>query len=114
MGETMSSIGPGNIGALNIAGSFAGAQRTEAETNRSKAEAATQRGQVDPKSMSTEAVDDVAEADLSEERDPDGRMSYGGSWTSDDSPDTSRDQTKQPDAVPDAFGERGNSLDLEA
>lgn len=109
----MSVIGPGNIGALNIAGSFAGAQKTEAAEDRNKAESADRRGEADQLALTAQTLDDVGEADLTPERDPDGRLPYSAS-TSDSQLDEDEPTKGEPVGAPDAFGERGNVLDLEA
>jgi len=109
----MSVIGPGNIGALSIASSFAGAQRTESSTDRDKAEAAAKKFHVDQNSLSSQA-DDVAEADLSADRDPDGRLPYDGSPRQQSSNDAHDTQSHSPGLAPDAYGEKGKALDLQA
>ena len=116
----MSAIGPGTLGALNLAGSLAGAQQSHAHTDRSK-ETGTQRAfQIDREVMSSHDLDDVAETDLSRDRDADGRMSYGRTpheetdEGSTETEDTGREQGQKPLRTPDAFGERGLTLDLEA
>jgi hypothetical protein len=109
----MSSIGFNNIGAMNIASSAAGAQRTEANANNNKAEAAGRKFQVDGQSMSAQSHDDVAEADMSTERDADGREAFGERRH----PEAEGEEAKTPrqtSTAPDAFGDRGGALDLEA
>lgn len=108
----MSGISPGNIGALNLAGSFAGAQRGDAHTDRNKADSAEQKFKIDQQAMAAHSTDDVAEADLSPERDADGRLPYSQTPRPDDHSEDSDEH--QPERGPDAFGERGGSLDLEA
>jgi hypothetical protein len=108
----MSTIGPGSIGALNIAGSFAGAQRTESQADGAKAAAAQRKFQVDQNAMSAHALEDVGEADLTSERDPDGRLPYGAGRRSEQGDDDDSQQTAP--RPQDAFGERGATLDLEA
>ena len=111
----MSAIGPGSIGALNIAGSFAGSQRSsETQTDRAKAESADQKFQIDQKAMSAHSLGDVAETDLSAERDPDGRMPYGELAEKRDSAELEEERRLRSGGSEDAFGERGGSLDLEA
>jgi len=108
----MSGIGPSNIGALNIAGLIAGSQRTNAGDDRIKADAANQKFKVDQKTLTSQSLD-VAEADLSADRDPDGRLPYGEP----PQPDETADGTAHPHSHPqtsDPSGERGNALDLEA
>ena len=107
----MSSIGPGNIGALNLAGSFAGARRGEVNTDRDKASSAEQKFKLDQQAMS---LDDVAETELSSERDADGRLPYTQMTPPEAPSEEDQEQQSQPLPAPDAFGERGASLDLEA
>ncbi len=110
----MSSIGPGNIGALNLAGSFAGASRGEVNTDRDKASSAEQKFMVDQQAMS---LDGIAEAELSSERDADGRLPYAQIEQPEvpsEEEEEDQEQQSQPLPSPDAFGERGTSLDLEA
>ena len=116
--ETMSAIGPGNIGALNIAGSFAGAQRTEAEADRTKEAAAGRKFKIDQQAMSAHGSDDVAETDLSADRDADGHYLPGertDQQTADDrSADNAKQQADRIRRAADANGERGTTLDLNA
>ncbi len=110
----MSAIGPGNIGSLNLAGSFAGAQRSDADTDRNKASSAEQKFQIDQRTMSSHSTGDVAEADFSSERDADGRLSYPETPRPDDEsedPDESQEQRRR---ALDVLDGRGTSLDLEA
>ena len=108
----MSAIGPGTVGSLNLAGSLAGAQQTRAHGDRTKAEGSQRTFQIDQQTLSAHGLDDVAEAELSRDRDADGRLPYERQ-----EPGGSRDQSSrssaQPQPAPDAFGERGRTLDLE-
>ena len=110
----MSAIGPGSIGALNLAGSIAGVQRNNGDKDAAKAQAADKQFQIDQKTMSSKGMDDVAEADLNSDRDTDGREPY------DDVPQhEERAEDESPSAGVrrpslDADGERGASLDLQA
>lgn len=110
----MSTIGPGNIGALNLAGSFAGAQRSDAHTDRNKADSALQKFKVDQQAMAAHSADDVAEADLSHERDADGRLPYGRTPRPDHLDEDSDERRNEWQRGADAFGDCGRSLDLEA
>ena len=117
----MSSIGSGNIGALNLAGSLAGTQKSSGtQTNDNKAEAAAQKFQLDQKALS-EKTQDVAEADLSPDRDADGRSDYHDSAPHDElelsqiKPDEDQEQSKhrKPNRLA-LESDTGQVLDLEA
>ena len=111
----MSSIGLTNIGAgaLNLAGSAAGAQRSGADTDSVKKNGADQKAAVDRDVQAAHALNDVAEADLSSDRDADGRQPFG--LLSRPGPDEEREEKDAKTLqTPDATGERGNALDLEA
>ncbi|TWU09098.1 hypothetical protein CA54_43380 [Symmachiella macrocystis] len=112
----MSSIGPSNPAAFNLASSFAGAQRTTSQQEESKAQQAAQKFQVEQ----TEAIDkDVVEADLDADRDADGRQSWeaspGGSHL-EEQQDASDSKTaeKTTKHATDALGLRGGRLDVDA
>jgi len=113
----MSTIGPGSLAALNLAGSFSGAQRSGSETDSLKAGASDRSGKIAQQAMTDQANGDVAEADLSSERDPDGRQLFS------DEPDERPfsegsggffNPRKARGLPSDAFGERGNTLDVQA
>ena len=111
----MSTIG-GGIGAVNLAASFAGAQRTEADTDRNKEVAGERKFQVDRANALAQTVGDVADPDLSTERDADGRLPFGHPDLPEDrNPDDSGDGSSIRRAArnQDPFGERGNMLDIE-
>ncbi len=112
----MSIIG-GGIGAVNLAASFAGAQRTEADTDRNKEVAAERKFQVDRANALAQTVGDVSDPDLSTDRDADGRLPYGHPDAPDEThPDDSGEGSSLRRAARnhDPFGERGNMLDVEA
>lgn len=109
----MSSINPG---AVNLNSSFAGAQRTDASTDKQKAEAAQQNMSIDKKSMTDHQLHDVGNADKSGDGDADGRMPFGDDAAEAQESDSSeeaqqKDQTERPT---DATGELGTHLDLDA
>jgi hypothetical protein len=111
----VSTIGSA-IGGLNAAASFAGAQRTDADSDRNKEVAAERKFQVDRNAALDRALGDVADPDLSTDRDADGRLPYGsppepGEERS--ARDEHREAHRHGRAL-DAFGERGNMLDVEA
>ncbi len=113
----MSSIGPSNPAALNLAGSFAGAQRTSAQQDEAQAQQAAQRFQVDQSDSNDQ---DVAEADMDADRDADGRQGYyvaaEDQQSQQSDPETGGDSAPGGSVkhAPDAFGERGTRLDLDA
>ncbi|QDU82084.1 hypothetical protein Pla110_38390 [Polystyrenella longa] len=119
----MSSIGSGNIGtgALNIVGSLTGTQKSSAtQSNDNKAEAAAQKFQLDQKAMS-EKTQDVAAADMSPDRDADGRADYHSSTPHDEldlnqPPAEEKPEPETNDSKPTPFDdqETGQVLDLEA
>lgn len=110
----MSSIGAANIGALNLAGSAAGAARGETDTDRVKQNAADQKTAGDRDLQSARALGDVSETDLSSERDADGRQPYGR-MTRPAVDEAGEEPSHEPQrGLPDPSGERGNALDLQA
>ena len=111
----MSSIGLTNIGvgAMNLAGSAAGTQSSASDTDRVKQNAATQKANADRHAQSAHALDDVAEADLSSDRDADGRQPYGR-LSRPGADEEGEDNTTETLRAQDATGERGNTLDLQA
>lgn len=109
----MSAIGPGTLGALNVAGSVAGAQQPQAHADRAREESAQRTFQIDQQLLSSRDVDDVSETALSRDRDADGRMPYEPPTGQPAAEDDDRD-SKPPKRSRDAFGERGRALDLEA
>ncbi|MBT6158274.1 MAG: hypothetical protein HOL01_05485 [Planctomycetaceae bacterium] len=111
----MSSIGLTNIGVggMNLAGSAAGTQRSGADTDSVKKNGADQKATVDRDAQSAQTLNDVAEAELSSDRDADGRQPFG--LLSRPGPDEeSEEESAKTLRTPDATGERGNALDLEA
>ena len=70
----MSSIDPSNI---NLVSSIVGGQRAVADVDRQKAESANHDRQVSQTRFSVVSAEDLAEANLSAERDPDGRSLLG-------------------------------------
>jgi len=111
----MSSIGPSNPVATNLASSFAGAQRTNSQQDEAKTGQSAQKFQA----AQAEALDkDVAEANMDADRDADGRLGYELNEhppTEEAGNDDDGDSTsKSIPHAPDAFGERGTTLDLDA
>jgi len=109
----MSSIGPGNIGALNLVGSFAGAQRANADVDGAKAESADRKFQIDQRALSSDSLENVGEPELSSDRDADGRLLYAENESEERKDREEGDQAPRR-SHPDAYGESGRLLDLEA
>ena len=111
----MSSIASGSIVALNLAGSAAGVQRGGGDTDRIKSNAVNQKSSADQDSASARALGDVTEIDLSSDRDTDGRLPYGKLAHLPDAAEQTEDiSVRASTGVPDAAGDRGNALDLQA
>ncbi|QDT97641.1 hypothetical protein [Gimesia aquarii] len=108
----MSSINPS---ASNLQSSFAGAQKSEANVDKQKAEAAQQNMSIDKKAMTEHQMQDVGNADKSGDRDADGRMPFGfdGEEEHPESKD-SKSEEHHSTRAPDAEGELGTNLDLDA
>jgi len=108
----MSAIGSPGLGAINLAGSLAGVQKNEASSDRVKESNSARKFQVDQQSMSAESMGDVSDPGFSTDRDPDGRQSSVPSRSGqDEDPSPSSAESRH---APDAFGERGTLLDLDA
>ena len=113
----MSVIGPGSLGAFNLAGSVAGSQRNNSGEDRVKETSSDRKFQADQRTMSANSLEDVSETDLLSERDPDGRLPYSAfEHEEQDSLElsTTDQSSRQSRRNSDAFGERGISLDVEA
>ena len=116
----MSVIGPGNLGAINLAGSLAGAQQNQAaEAGQARQTASQRAGAADLKEMTSKALDGVDAADQSAERDADGRMPYAGTGDDQTAEQADTVRPQQPGSArgpraKDATGDRGRTLDLEA
>lgn len=108
----MSSINPS---ASNLQSSFAGAQKSEANVDKQKAEAAQQNMSIDKKAMTEHQMQDVGNADKSGDRDADGRMPFGfdGEEEHPESKD-SQSEDHHSTRAPDVEGELGTNLDLDA
>jgi len=117
----MTAMGPGHLGAVNLAGSVSGTQRNTAETDRAKAGAAERNLQADLKALSAKSMGDIGETDQSADRDADGRRMLDPGETDAGQPDDAPMQAESPRfagsrhrRIPDATGERGQHLDVEA
>lgn len=113
----MSTVGPANLGIINLAGSLAGAQRSDASTDRVKSDAADQKHRVERKLRAASPTDDIADSGLSSDRDPDGRLSDDRQPSRRDSNEndgSDRTGSDAPPAKQDLDDRRGLSLDLQA
>ena len=109
----MSSIGFTNLGAITLAGSAAGAQGNAADTDEIKQAGADKKSAADRNAQAARALGDVAETDLSSDRDADGRQPFvPGSRHG--KKDAGNEETGKSHRPVDVSGERGNALDLEA
>jgi hypothetical protein len=111
----MSTIGSATAAGFNLAGSVAGSPRTEA-SDRYRAAAADQKSQVDRERFS-QSLSDVGNAEFGSERDADGRQIYRRAERRKTGDAEAAVSAESPGPLPstaDAFGERGNTLDLEA
>jgi hypothetical protein len=110
----MSLIGGTTAAGLGLAGSIVASSRPEAAIDQTKAAAADQNALADQDLLS-EAVDDVADPQMGSDRDADGRLLYRrpGQPPAQANSDSSPGQEATPRPT-DAFGDRGNALDLEA
>lgn len=115
----MSTIGPGNLGNINLAGSIAGAQRGDVSDERARAEAADRKSEQQIRDRHVTAAEDVSDPELSEDRDADGYLAYGGHDAPVDEESVSAEADETTDAAPkrashDESGTLGKSLDLDA
>jgi hypothetical protein len=116
----MSTIGGATAAGLNIIGSVVGSSRPEAVADHSKAATAQQKAQADFDAALGESLDDVTDAQFSKDRDADGRQMYerrSTSQVSDLVPLEGQADSSTPVArshAMDAFGDRGNVLDIDA
>jgi hypothetical protein len=112
----MSTIGGMDAAALNLASSVIASARPEAVGEQAQTQAAHQQAQIAP----SDASDDVEDAQSSSDRDADGRQLYRR--PAPPAPETIAGKANN--AVPlvpvtpghpaDAYGDRGNALDLDA
>ena len=115
----MSTIGGATAGGLNLIGSIVGSSRPEAVSE--KVASANQKMPSDFDAVLGKSLDDVADAQFSADRDADGRQLYQRRATSPETSDeTPIDEVTQSRAAidrshaADAFGDRGNELDVDA
>ncbi|HUG92162.1 MAG TPA: hypothetical protein VML55_15080 [Planctomycetaceae bacterium] len=112
----MSLIPATSLPAAHIAGSVAGSQRREALADQSAEASAQQRLSSDRRELSARSLGDVGEMDGSADRDADGRRYDQPAEPPPDAPagDAPTAVSDATPRAPDAFGERGTRLDLEA
>lgn len=104
----MSHLGVNGIGNVNLAGSFAGAQRTDANSDRDKAEAAVQKRQSDKKSAADSV--DIAHSEHTADRDADGWFMYEQKGE----PNETQEDAAAVESSSDPPIEPSNQLDLRA
>ena len=115
----MSTFGVGNIGSVNLASSVAGTQKNNALKNEARAEAAGRDFKTDLDSLTIKQSGDVGEAELSSDRDVDGRLLGGHDdseeqeTTEEESASSNGSTSSHPRSV-DPNHELGSHLDLDA
>ena len=112
----MSFIPPVTTPAAHIAGSAAGAQRRDAAADRLAEAGAEQRITSDRQELSARSLGDVGQMDGSADRDADGRR-YDEPPEELPALNPAEDPeatAAEPPRVPDASGDRGRRLDLDA
>jgi len=115
----MSTIGGMTAAGLNLAGSVAGAARPDAASDHAKSLTADHKAQLD---RDAALAQDVADTEFSADRDADGRQLYRRQSPANTPPVESAAEDVAPHQAPsgpprhavDPFGDRGNSLDVDA
>jgi hypothetical protein len=117
----MSTIGGITAGGLNLAGSIVGSSSPESVSEQADAASADHRAQTDRDAALNQAPEDVADAQFSSDRDADGRQMYQRPALEQPiSLEMDADAADQPPTpmvrshATDAFGDRGNALDIDA
>jgi hypothetical protein len=118
----MSTIGGTTAAGLNLASSIVGSSRPEAVSDQGKALSADHKAQIDRDAAIKESPDDVADAQFGTDRDADGRQLYRRRQpdTAEPTEDAILDESVGSALSPtrshatDAFGDRGNALDIDA
>jgi hypothetical protein len=117
----MSTIGGITVGGLNLAGSVVGSSSPEAVSEQADAASADHRAQTDRDAALNQAPEDVADAEFSSDRDADGRQMYQRPAPKQpislETDASAADQAPTPTVrshATDAFGDRGNALDIDA
>ena len=110
----MSSISTGSVGAMGIAGSLAAANRAKSESTSAKADSAAQKFKVD-QAANSETAGSIADTDMDQDRDADGRRLYHATRTSDEKSEAEQSTEEPPSqANPDAFGITGTIINFDA
>jgi len=112
----MSTIGSATTAGLALAGSIVGSSGSEAVADQSKAASADQKARVDQQALLTQTLDGVADPEFGSDRDADGRLLYrrpGQPVVNANGDAPSSPEAMAPRPV-DAFGDRGEALDLDA
>ncbi len=100
---------------MGLAGSVVGSSRPEAAVDRQKAASAEQKARIDQKDALVRTLDDVADPEFGSDRDADGRLIYRRPDQSSQAADgASKSAAGAIRPAGDAFGDRGNKLDIEA
>jgi hypothetical protein len=117
----MSTIGGTTVVGLNLAGSIVGSSRPEAVSDQNNASHADQKSQIDRDITIKEGADGIEDPQFSTDRDADGRQLYHGQAAVEGSANQSDDGQTDGNGTPlrhvhavDAFGDRGNALDIDA
>jgi hypothetical protein len=117
----MSTIGGMTAAGFNLAGSIVGSSRPEAVSDQADAAAADHKAQIDRDVALEQSPEDVSDPQFSSDRDADGRQMYerralgppASVETAADATSVAASPTFSSHAA-DAFGDRGNTLDLDA
>jgi hypothetical protein len=117
----MSTIGGMTAASFNLAGSIVGSSHPEAVSDQADAASADHKAQIDRDIALEQSPEDVADPQFSSDRDADGRQLYqrpapGAPVSVETAADAA---SVAPLPTPcshaaDAFGDRGNALDLDA
>jgi hypothetical protein len=103
-----------------MVGSIVGSARPEAVSDHAKAVATTEKTKTEFDAVLGESLDDVADTQFSKDRDADGRQLYSRRAPDAPAPETTNVVDEEPPLpIPrghaaDAFGDRGNALDIDA
>ena len=109
----MSTGGLPGLGPTNFASSIAGSQSRSADESRTKTEAAQANLPIGAKAFAERTLGDVAEAGQSADRDADGREDLEAPPLRPGAGNGPAKPADPPARADDAFGERGNRLDLD-
>jgi len=117
----MSTIGGATAVGLNLAGSIVGSSRPEAVADHNNAAHADHKSQIDRDIAIKEGAEGIEDPQFSADRDADGRQLYHGQVAVENAADQPADGQASGTETPlrhvhavDAFGDRGNTLDIDA